>query len=161
CSTYTMYVVAKTKRIQGGSTTFHQRIYALDIATGADRVPPVEIGGSVPGSGNPSDGHGHVFFEPQWHLNRPGLLLLNGVVYVAFGRHCDVHLERYHGWVFGFSAATLAQIGIFCANPDIPVNKWGRAGAGIWQGGMGLVGEPPGIGGGPGFIYFTTGNGDL
>lgn len=160
CSTYTMYVVAKTKRVSGGSTTYHYRIYALDIATGADRVPPAEIAGSVPGSGNPSDGHGHVVFDPHWHLNRPGLLLLNGVVYVGFGSHCDQHLESYHGWVFGFSAASLAQVGIFSSCPDTPTESTNAA-AGIWQGGMGLAGEPSGAAGGPEFIYFTTGNGDL
>jgi hypothetical protein len=159
CSTYTMYVVAKTKKVQGGTATYHYRIYALDIATGADRVPPVEISGSVPGTGIPSDGHGHVVFQPQWHLNRPGLLLLNGVVYVGFSGHCDFHLEngvtRYHGWIFGFNAATLAQTGIFSSCPDTPINPAGRAGAGIWQGGMGLAADSSG------FVYFTTGNGDL
>jgi hypothetical protein len=159
CSTYTMYVVAKTKRVQGPSTTFHQRLYALDITTGADRVAPVEILGSVPGTGTPSDGHGHVVFNPQWHLNRPGLLLLNGVVYVGFGSHCDFHLAppspRYQGWVFGFDALTLVPTGVFGACPDAPINPDGRAGAGIWQAGMGLAADAAG------FVYCTTGNGDL
>jgi len=160
CSTYTMYVVAKTKKVQGPSTTFHQRLYALDITTGADRVPPVELAGSVPGTGTPNDGHGHVPFDPHWHLNRPGLLLLNGVVYVALGSHCDFHLDpksgpRYQGWVFGFDAATLTPTGLFGTCPDTPINSAGRAGAGIWQSGMGLAADHSG------FVYFSTGNGDL
>jgi hypothetical protein len=161
CGTYTMYVVAKTKKTVGSNTTFHYRLYALDITTGYDRIGPVEISGSVPGTGEPNDGHGHVFFDPHWHLNRPGLLLLNGVVYVGFGSHCDKHLDpqdplpRYHGWVFGYSAATLAPAGAFSACPDVPINQWGRSGAGIWQSGMGLAADPQG------FVYFATGNGDL
>ena len=58
-TTFTLYVVAKTKRVQGTQTTFHQRLYALDMTTGADRVAPAEIQGSVPGTSQPSDGHGH------------------------------------------------------------------------------------------------------
>jgi hypothetical protein len=163
CATYTMYVVAKTKKVSGSNTSFHYRLYALDIATGADRVSPVEIAGSVPGTGIPNDGHGHVIFDPLWHLNRPGLLLVNGVLFAGFSGHCDFHLDstgnppttRYHGWVFGFNAATLVRTGVFSSCPDVPINAAGRVGAGIWQGGMGLATDSTGS------IYFTTGNGDL
>jgi hypothetical protein len=153
CFTYTMYVVAKTKQVQGSQTTFYYRLHALDIATGADRVSPVVISGSVPGTGLPTDNHGHVVFDPHWHLNRPGLLLLNGVVYVGFGSHCDVHLPLYHGWVFSYDATTLHQVGVFATTPDTPSGQ--TSAAGIWQGGMGLAADPQG------FVYFTTGNGDF
>jgi hypothetical protein len=86
-------------------------------------------------------------------MNRPGLLLLNGVIYVGFGSHGDAHLPFYHGWVFAYHAATLAQIGIFNATPDAPSGQ--TSAAGIWQSGMGLADDPQG------FIYFTTGNGDF
>jgi hypothetical protein len=147
-----MWVVAFTKRVSGGSTTYHYRLYALDIATGQDRVPPVEIGGSVPGTARPNDGHGHVVFDPLWHLNRPGLLLLNGTIHVAFGSQGDAHLEAYHGWVFAYHAATLARVGVYCVTPDIPANQ---EAAGVWQSGMGLAADPQG------FVYFTTGNGQF
>ncbi|HEY2907530.1 MAG TPA: hypothetical protein VGJ29_16630 [Vicinamibacterales bacterium] len=153
CQTYTLYVVAKTKKVVGPLTTFHYRLHALDIASGADRMPPADIGGSVPGTGDPNDGNGHVVFDPHWHLNRPGLLLVNGVVYVAFGSHCDKHLASYHGWVFGYSAATLTRIGLFCTTPDTPSGQ--TSAAGVWQGGMGLAADPAG------FVYFTTGNGNF
>jgi len=148
-----MYVVAKTKTVSGGTTTFHYRLYALDIATGADRLGPVEIAGSVPGSGDPNDGSGHVVFDPHWHLNRPGLLLLNGTLYLGFGSHCDKHLASYHGWVFGYDAATLTRVGVFATTPDTPSGQ--TSAAGVWQGGMGLAADPEG------YIYFTTGNGDF
>jgi hypothetical protein len=153
CATYTMWVAAKTKKVAGSNISFHYRLYALDISTGADRVAPVEIGGSVPGTSQPNDGHGHVVFDPHWHLNRPGLLLLNGAVYVAFGSHCDAHLGSYHGWVFAHNAATLARIGVFNTTPDTPSGV--TSAAGVWQGGMGLAADPQG------FVYFTTGNGDF
>jgi hypothetical protein len=153
CTTYTMYVVAKTKKVSGLNTVFHYRLYALDIATGADRVPPADIGGSFPGTGDPNDGHGHVVFDPHWHLNRPGLLLLNNVLYVGFGSHCDKHLASYHGWVFGYTASTLAQVGVFATTPDTPSGQ--TSAAGIWQSGMGLAADPGG------FVYFTTGNGNF
>jgi hypothetical protein len=151
--THTMYVVAKTKRVQGPRTTFHYRLHALDITTGADRRPPVEISGSVPGTSQPNDGHGHVVFDPHWQLNRPGLLLLHGVVYIGFGSHCDAHLPLYHGWVFGYNASTLGQVGVFSSTPDTPQNI--ASAGGIWQGGVGLAADPQG------FVYFTTGNGDF
>jgi outer membrane protein assembly factor BamB len=150
---YTMWVVGKTKKVAGGSTTFHYRLYALDLTTGADRVAPVEIGGSVPGSSQPNDGHSHVVFDPHLHLNRPGLLLFNGLVYVGFGSHCDKHLGIYHGWVFAYNAATLAPVGVFATTPNTQAGA--TSAAGIWQSGMGLAADPEG------FVYFTTGNGDF
>ncbi len=147
CATYTMYVVAKTKRVQGSTTTFHQYLYAIDIATGADRPgSPREIQASFPGTGQRNDGHGNVLFLPQWQMNRPGLLLSNGVVYAAFAAHCDFHFGEYHGWIVAFDAATLNHVGTFCTSPN-------SSASGIWQGGMGLAVDPAG------FIYCTTGNG--
>jgi hypothetical protein len=147
-------VVAKTKTVVGGNKTFHYRLHALDITTGDDRVAPADINGTVPGISPPSDGHGHVVFDPQFHMNRPGLLLLNGVVYVAFASHCDVHIGSYHGWVFGFNAATLARTGVYCTTPSTPAGAAVSAG-GIWQGGMGVAADPSN------FLFFSTGNGNF
>jgi hypothetical protein len=154
CVSYTLWVVAKTKKVTGGGTTFHYRLHALDITTGNDRVPPAEIAGSVPGISQPNDGLGHVVFDPHFHMNRPGLLLLSGVVYVAFASHCDVHIGGYHGWVFAFDAATLARTAIYCTTPNTPGAVPISAG-GIWQGGMGVAADPQN------FLYFTTGNGNF
>ncbi|MBV9707689.1 MAG: pyrrolo-quinoline quinone [Chloroflexi bacterium] len=139
--TATMYVVAKTKRVQAAQTTFHQYLYALDITTGHDRAgSPKEIHASIVGTG------GSVSFIPQWQMNRPGLLLEQGRVYIAFGSHCDSHPGQYHGWILAYDARTLNQVGTFVAAPD-------TARSAIWQGGMGLAIDPTGN------IYFTTGNG--
>lgn len=140
-ATSTMYVVAKTKRVQGAQTTFHQYLYALDITTGSDRPgSPKEIQAWAVGTGQP------VLFVPQWQLNRPGLLLEKGRVYAAFGSHCDHHPGQYHGWVLAYDTATLNQVATFNASPH-------NGQSAIWQGGMGLAVDPAGA------IYFTTGNG--
>ena len=136
-----LYVVAKTQE----NGIVYQRIHSLDVHTGGEVLGgPVAIQGSVPGSGDGNEG-GVVSFDPKQHLNRPGLLLSAGVVYVAFSSHCDD--DPYHGWIFAYDAATLGQKGIFNDTPN------GREG-GIWQSGMGLVASSDGV-------YFVAGNGDF
>ena len=88
---------------------------------------------------------GRVNFSPMQQMQRPALLLANGLLYIAFGSHGD--LDPYHGWVFAYEAVTLKQRGIFCATPN-------GAEGGIWQAGEGLVAD------GAGNIYCGSGNGD-
>jgi len=81
-----------------------------------------------------------VQFEPFQELQRPALLMMNGVVYAGFGSHCD-H-EPYEGWIVGVS--TSGQV----------TTKWATSahGGSIWQSGGGLVSD------GSGQILFSTGN---
>src|SRR5262249_50764117 len=83
-----------------------------------------------------------VTFNPRLQLNRPGLLLLNGVLYVAFGSHCD--FDAYHGWVFGYDGLTLGRA--FVVTPT------GGQGA-VWQSGDGLSADASAS------VYMVTGNG--
>lgn len=89
--------------------------------------------------------NGSVVFSPMQHMQRPALLLLDGLLYIAFGSHGD--FDPYHGWVFAYEAATLKQHGVFCSSP-------GGAKAGIWQAGEGPVGDAAGN------VYLGSGNGD-
>ncbi len=139
-ATGTLYCVAKTE--EGDS--FLQRLHALDIISGQEKLGgPVVIDGSVPGTGEGSVS-GSIRFDPRRHLNRPGLLLLNGYIYIAFGSHEDN--RPFHGWVFSYDAVTLQRIAIFNVTPA----GWGGA---IWQSGQGLAADDNG------YIYFMTANG--
>jgi hypothetical protein len=156
CSSQTMWLVAETKRVTGGTTTYHHRLYAIDISTGADRPgSPVDIKASFPGNANPNDTHGHVTYDPSTtpQMNRPALLLLGGRIYIGFGSHCDGSGTLYHGWIIAYDAATLKQVGAFCTTPDS--EPTGDDMGGVWQGGMGLAADPAG------FVYFMTGNGEF
>jgi len=143
--TGTLYVVAKTKEVVGGTTTYVQRLHALDITTGAERCGgPAVIQASVPGTGDGNDGHGKVPFNALRENQRPALLLNNGVVYIGFASHADQ--PPYHGWVLGYDAHTLQQV---MAYNDTPNGSDG----GIWQSGGGLAADSAGN------IFFVTGNG--
>ena len=77
---------------------------------------------------------------------RPGLLLLNGVVYLAFAHNSDSF--PYHGWVFGYhyDGTKFTQTAVFntCPNGGL---------SGVWQAGKGLATDSSGN------IYFSVGNG--
>jgi hypothetical protein len=105
-ATKTIYVVSKSVILSG--RTFFQRIHALDLTTGAEKFGgPVAISASVAGTGAGSSG-GNVPFSAQTQLQRTGLALVNGTVYVAWASHEDA--DPYHGWVIGYDKSTLAQV---------------------------------------------------
>ena len=145
-ATGTLYVVAKTKEVSGGTTTFVQRLHALDITTGAERSgSPVVIQATVPGTGQGSVG-GQLTFLSLRENQRPALLLSNGVVYIPFGSHGDQ--QPYHGWVLGYDATTLQQTMAYCATPN-------NEGAGIWMAGAGAAADADGN------LYVVTGDGSF
>src|SRR3954447_12981822 len=101
--TRTIYVVTRSSAPQPGVPGDGANyLHAVDIATGADKPSsPVHVAASLPGTG-PEAG-GTIVFNARCQRNRPGLLLLNGVVYLAYGTFsCDQDCgpgEPYHGWV--------------------------------------------------------------
>ncbi|HEY1483511.1 MAG TPA: chitobiase/beta-hexosaminidase C-terminal domain-containing protein [Candidatus Acidoferrum sp.] len=145
-SSNTLYVVAKST-VAG--TTFIQRLHALDITTGAEKFAgPAALAASVPGIGNGSS-NGILNFDPKWESNRPGLLLLNGIVYLAFGAHGDN--GPWHGWLLAYHASALQLTGAWCATPN-------ASAGGIWMGGTGIAADVP-TGKPFGRIFTATGNG--
>jgi hypothetical protein len=110
---------------------------AVDVATGAE-----EPGFPVLMSGAAQNEPGRNF-EATTELQRPGLLLLEGVVYAAFGSSCDT--PPWQGWVFGVSTAGKVTARWVADQKE--------TGAGIWQSGAGLTSD------GPGTILLSTGNG--
>lgn len=153
-STGTLYVLARTKEVSGGVTSYVQRLHALDVASGAEKFGgPVVIQASVPGSCTPNDGQGHVVFDPKLHNARAGLLLTNGVVYITWSSLGD--FDPYQGWIIGYNAQTLQQKGVLNVDPDDidSVNHTCRGG--IWQSGAGPAADASGN------IFVITGNGSF
>jgi hypothetical protein len=141
-STDTMYVVAMSKLVSGSTTTYFQRLHALDITTGAEKFGgPVTITASVPGTG---DGGTTVTFQAANQVNRPGLLLLNNVVYTFWGSHCDAGV--YYGWIIAYDATTLNQVSVF------------NVAANAQKGSIWASGAAPAAGS-AGNIFLMTGNG--
>jgi outer membrane protein assembly factor BamB len=124
-TTQLIYVVAKTSG--------KQMLHALSLTTGNDGPTATQVGPAG-------------FSSDDVPLNRPGLLLFNGVVYIAYGSHCDNGgANGYHGWIFGQNATTLALTSTYNTTPS------GSEGA-IWQGGVGLSSDGSNI-------WFSVGNG--
>jgi len=145
--TQTMYVVANCTppgtAVTADRNNGRIRIFAIDIGDSTDRVPPVEVTATDPGTPT-------TRFDPHCQRNRPGLLLSRGIIYAAFATFsCDQGCAEsgYHGWVIGYRASDLRQTGVFCTSPT-------GNGVGIWQTGNGLAADASGS------IYLETGNGD-
>jgi hypothetical protein len=129
----TIYVVAQSK----SAGEYHFRLHAFDLATGREKVEmhsPVEIQASYSGNGAANE-DGRIRFRPRKMLNRSGLLLINGVLYLAFTTHLDGEPKfEGHGWIMAYEASSLKQLGAVCTTPD------GIQG-GVWQSGTGLAAE--------------------
>jgi uncharacterized protein (TIGR03437 family) len=140
-STGVLYVVAATDE----NGTYRYRLHALDTGSGAERFgAPVLIEARVGGYGI-DNVNGIVSFNARQEIQRPALLLLNGVVYVAFGSHGDG--SPWHGWIMGYSAANVQfQTAVLNTTP----NGWGGS---VWNSGRGLSADSQGN------IYAVTGNG--
>jgi hypothetical protein len=150
-STGTLYVAAKTQLATSIGPRDVYSLHALNVATGAETLGgPVVIQPSVPGRGA---GHvkGTVTFDAEFQLQRPALLLENGVVYVAFGSLGD-H-GPYHGWVVGYNASNLQQAAVFNTTPNSndPTGNLG----GIWMSGGGPAADLAGN------VYLLAGSGSF
>ncbi|HZT32458.1 MAG TPA: hypothetical protein VFA33_21390 [Bryobacteraceae bacterium] len=138
----TLYVVAMTKESLKGVVGYVHRLHALDVSTGAERPgSPVTIQASYPGTG---EGGSTLVFQPRNYKQRPGLLLLNGVVYTAWSSHCDIGV--YHGWLIGYDARSLQQVAVYNNTPN------GNEGS-FWASGAAPAADAAGN------IYLVAGNG--
>ena len=145
-TTNTMYVVAMTKE---HGNQYVQRLHALDITTGEDKPgSPVIIVAQVHGKGyDKSKGTPSIVtFNTREANQRPALLFVNGVIYIAWGSFGDT--DPYHGWVLGYTynGTAFRQVSVYNATPD------GQEG-GIWMSGAGPAADAQGN------VYLTTSNG--
>lgn len=138
-ATKSLFFTAKVA-VGGDANAPSWYMHSIDPATGAERAGwPVVIKGAP--TNDPTRP-----FNPYTAMQRPGLLLLGGVVYAGFASHCDY--GSYVGYVVGVKTTTPAVSTMWATETG---NS--RAEAGIWQSGSGLVSD------GAGQIIFTTGNG--
>jgi fibronectin type 3 domain-containing protein len=151
----TIFVENKTQEVAKDGTHYEHHLYAINLGSGiisnevliADSIGDNVVSGpAVSGTGAGSSG-GVVQFDALRQMERPGLALVGGNIYLAYASHGDN--GPYHGWVLGYSESALAPTAVFNANPN-------GSDDGIWQSGGTLAYETVG---GNTFLYFETGNG--
>jgi hypothetical protein len=134
----TLYVVAMSIDAQ---SNFHQRLHALDVATGAELLNgPIDINGAFPATGTATSS-----FDPKSYEERAALLLLNGTVYTSWTSHCDI--APYGGWIITYAQSSLARNGVL----NVAANS--SSGPAIWMAGGGPAVDSSGN------IYLLTANG--
>src|ERR1700722_11057755 len=133
----TIFVVAMSK---DASSNYHQRLHALDVATGAELLNgPVEVAATFPNNG------GSTSFSAGQYEERAALLLMNGTIYTSWTSHCDI--PPYTGWVIAFAESTLARTAVLNVAPN------SGAGPAIWMAGGAPAADSAGN------IYLLTANG--
>lgn len=133
-----LFVVARSVK---GNGNFFQYLHAIDITNGNDTK--VLITAQVKGTGIGS-ASGNLPFNPITQNQRCALLLVNGIIYIAYSSHCDTN--PYHGWILGYDENTLSQKYVFVNTPN-------DLEGGIWMSGAGPAADPQGN------IYVASGNG--
>jgi len=146
-TTNQIYVVAKTKEIVNNVTTFYQRMHVLDLSTGAENLShpyfAAPIAAKTRGTGIGSSG-GYLTFDAKKQNQRSALTLSNGLIFVAWGSHCD--LGGFHGYMMAFSKDSGRPSGVYLTTPNAYYG-------GIWMGGVGPAVDSAN------HIYVPTGNG--
>ncbi len=125
-SSKTLYVIARTKEVQGNNAVYVQRLHALDMATHAEKFGgPVEITAAVNG----------ISFDPLHAGQRPGLLLLpdsqtgNNVLYIAWAGYTHEGPPILPGWLMAYDAHTLKHLAVFDTTPNgVDGGLWGAGG---------------------------------
>ena len=145
-ATNAIYVVAMSKSVVGGTTTYFQRVHALDLGTGADIVAPRSVDGSIsyPGKGPGGDGT-NLFFNPRQYDERDALTLSDGVIYTGWASHSDQ--APYTGWLIGFRATDLSLDGVVDINPNgspAQATSKGSSGDSFWNSGAGFAADSAG-----------------
>jgi hypothetical protein len=137
----TLYVLSKS--VNAAHTVYFQRLHAIDVTTGAEKVAPAVVAASVAGA---ASGGSTIAFDPRPEGQRAGLSLVNGVVYIAWASHEDQ--TPYFGWMMGYriTAGAFTQTAVFNA-----ATNTGKAG--IWMSGGAPAADSAGN------LYVVTGNG--
>jgi len=140
-------VTKNYKDISGDSGFGTQLLHAIDISNGKEKSgSPVIVDATVNDAKGAGSKNGVVNFRDLHSNTRPGLLLVNGVIYIGYAYNSDA--SPYHGWIFGYSYnGQFKQEYVFYTTP-------GGSEGGIWQAGKGLASDGQNI-------YCSVGNGDF
>jgi hypothetical protein len=133
----TVYLVADTVPPGAPATQPVFDLFGLNAQTGHVTL-------TVPIQGAPVNAPSRTFSAFS-QLQRPALLLQNGVVYAAFGSYCD--FLPYLGYVAAVNVSTEA-VTLWSDEAGVTDDR-----GGIWQSGGGLMSD------GPDRVFFTSGNG--
>ncbi len=137
-----LYLVAAT---QPQSREFHTLLHQLDVASGQDLRPAVEI----VASSTLSDGSS-IAYKPADQWIRAGLAAAGGSIYIAASSHCDNNAGNISGWLIRYAADLTRQAAFSTiASPA------GYELAAIWMSGF-----APAIDAG-GNVFAITGNGNF
>ncbi len=145
----TLFVVAHHNGTSGATAPFDKSyfdLHAIDLISGSEKFGgPTVISASVAGTSTSAIG-GFDHFDANQQLARPGLLLLSGKVYLAFGGTND--RQPYWGWLMAYNASNISQQ-LFVRNmaPD-------HIATAVWQAGSGIASDGTSI-------YVATGNGAM
>ncbi|OZJ01348.1 hypothetical protein BZG36_05657, partial [Bifiguratus adelaidae] len=129
------YTTGAASGIQNARYLFH----ALDVKTLTTKW-------SYNPEGIIADNDPTIYFVGGIALQRPALLLENGVIYAGFGSHCDNY--NYTGTIIGVDTSG-RKTSFWSAAAG--ANR--KTGSGIWMGGCGLSSD------GTGRMFAVTGNG--
>lgn len=147
----TMFLVAMSV---DSSRTYHQRLHALDVTSGAEL-----LGGPTSISAT----YGATSFDAPNYTERAALLLSNGLLYTSWSSHCDSNI--YGGWIIAFGESTLAPAAALNIAPgasSAPLDTSSAAtgglanqGPSIWMSGDGPAADSAGN------VYLLTANGQF
>ena len=145
-ATGTLYVVAKTKEVSGGTTSYVQRLHALDLT---HRRREVRRSGRDPGErarqrqrlrpAAPSRS------TPCARTNDTAADCSQTASFTS-ASPATATKQPYHGWVLGYNASTLQRVLVYCTTPN------GDDG-GVWMNGDGVATDSTGS------LYFISGDG--
>jgi len=124
------------------------RLHAISLSTGKDVAAPVAIKITA----RLADGSTWIF-NPRYHLQRPGLLLANGSIYVAFGSNGDINPDQSRGTIVRYDATTLARLSRDVTD-TLAKDTTSYYLSSIWQSGYAPAADENGD------VYFSTGNSD-
>ena len=147
-STGIAYFVAARGTGPAGATQWFMEAVKVRDGAPAPNWPPggVEIQGSA-------DNDAATVFDAQYEMQRPGLVLVDGVVYAAFGSQCDY--GNWEGWVIGVGESSATITTMWSTEEHVPDTGFEQPGGGIWQSGSPPVVDTHGD------IFVVTGNGDI